>query len=157
MQTLVVYDSKFGNTTKIAQAMADAVKPRSGVRLVALEPLLPQDLSTVDLLIVGGPTQSHGLSPTMRQFTDGLTLQSANGVMAAAFDTRYRMPILFSGSAAKAIARKLRAKGLRLLANESFFVTRSRTPELEPGELTRAADWAKKLAIHCVVSHWCAA
>ena len=157
MQTLVVYDSKFGNTRKIALAMAEAVKPRCAVRLLPLEELLPEELGPVDLLIIGGPTQSHGLSPRMRQFTDGLSLPSANGLMAATFDTRYRMRSLFSGSAAKTIAKKLRGKGIRPLAHASFFVTRTRPPELEPGEITRAADWAKKLAIHCVVSHWCAA
>ena len=157
MQTLVVYDSKFGNTRKLALAMTEAVKPRSAVRLVALEELLPEALGTVDLLIIGGPTQSHGLSPRMRQFTDGLRVRSANGMVAATFDTRSRMPMVFSGSAAKTIAKKLQTKGIRVLAHDSFFVTRTSTPQLEPGEITRAADWAKKLAIHCIVSQWCAA
>lgn len=157
MQTLVVYDSKFGNTSRLAQAMAEAVKPRSHVRLIALEQLLPQDLGTVDLLIIGGPTQSHGLSPRMRQFTNDLPLRATNAMVAATFDTRYRMPTLFSGSAAKTMAKKLQAKRIRVLAHESFFVTHGQTPQLESGELSRASEWAKKLAIHCVVSKWCAA
>jgi flavorubredoxin len=157
MQTLVVYDSKFGNTSRIAHAMAEAVKPRSGVQLVALEELLPGELGTVDLLIIGCPTQSHGLSPRIRKFTNGLSGRAANGMVAATFDTRYRMPTGRTGSAARTLARRLYRNGIRLLTHESFFVAHGQPPELEPGEITRAADWAKKQAICCVVSQWCAA
>ena len=157
MHTLVVYDSQFGNTQKIAESIAEAVKPRGSVRLIALTDLLPADFGRVDLLIVGGPTQRHGISTRMRQFTDGLTAR-AIGLMAAAFDTRYRMPGLLSGSAAKTIARRLRRAGIPLAARpESFFVTRGQPSGLAAGETERAAEWARKLAIHCTVSQICAA
>ena len=140
METVVVYDSKFGNTRKLAEIMAKAIETSGKVRVFGLETLLPEDLGNVDLLIVGGPTQSHGLSPRMRQFTDVLTATSANGAVAATFDTRYRMPEVVSGTAAKKIARRLKRKGIHVFQSpESFFVTRGGEPQLETGADTAAA------------------
>ena len=158
MHTLVVYDSQFGNTQKIAETIAEAVKPRSSVRLVALTDLLPADFGSVDLLVVGGPTQRHGISARMRQFMDGLTARVGSGLMAAAFDTRYRMPVALSGSAAKTIARRLQRKGIPLAARpESFFVTRTTPTSLVAGETQRAVHWADELVVQCIVTQMCAA
>jgi flavorubredoxin len=104
METVVVYDSKFGNTTTLAQVMAEALKPYSQVRVFGLDAQLPDQLGPVDLLIIGGPTQSHGISARMRQFTDRLDASRGIRSVVATFDTRYRMPDVVSGSAAKTVA-----------------------------------------------------
>jgi flavorubredoxin len=157
MESLVVCDSRFGNTKKVAEAVAEGLRSHGPVRLLALDRLLSQDLGTVDMLFVGGPTQAHGISPRMRQFLDALKIRPATGSVAVTFDTRYRMPKAISGSAAKAIARRLRRMGVRIFAPpESFFVTRE-GPELERGETQRAAAWAEGLADQLMLSHWCAA
>jgi flavodoxin len=156
METVIVYDSKFGTTRKIAETIAEAVRPHSGVRVFGLD--TPLALDKVDLLIVGGPTQAHGMSPRMRQFTKGLAARPGTGMVAATFDTRYRMPTAISGSAAKAIARRLKRTGIHLFVPpESFFVMRGAAPELEAGEPERAAAWAQHLVSHLALSHWCAA
>ena len=109
MKSLVVYDSKFGNTKKVAEAIADGLR---------------------------------SLGPVM---------------VATAFDTRYRMPKVISGSAAKAIARKLRRVGVRIFTPPgSFFVSRQGR-ELEQGETERARAWAKDVADRWVLTQWCAA
>jgi hypothetical protein len=71
MQTLVIYDSKFGNTEKIADAIGRGIGSVSDVRVTstfeakeALEALA----SRPDLVFVGGPTQNHGPSAGLRQF-----------------------------------------------------------------------------------------
>ncbi len=157
MESLVVYDSKFGNTQKVAEAVADGLRARGAVRLLGLNTVLPQKLGRVDLLFVGGPTQAHGMSARMRQFLDALVTRSAPGMLAATFDTRFRMPAMISGSAAKTIARKLRGAGVRMFAPpQSFFVSQG-VPELEEGETERAAAWAKDIADRLALSHWCAA
>jgi flavorubredoxin len=158
METVVVYDSKFGNTRTLAQIVAEAVRPYSHVRVFGLDALVPDQVGPVDLLIIGGPTQSHGISARMRQFTDGLAVSPGSGSVAATFDTRYRMPDVVSGSAAKTVARRLKRNGIHVFQRpESFFVTRGGVPQLEPGEAERAAAWAKRLLLQCNLSHWCAA
>jgi flavodoxin len=157
MESLVVYDSKFGNTKKVAEAVADGLHTYGPVRLLGLDKLPPQDLGKVDLLFVGGPTQAHGLSARMRQFLDALETRSATGMVAATFDTRFRIPATISGSAARKIAGKLRRAGVLMLTRpESFFVSRG-VPALESGETERAAAWAKRIAHQLALSRWCAA
>ena len=157
MENLVVYDSKFGNTKKIAEAIAAGLAGHGPVRLLGLDKLPPQNLGHVDLLFIGGPTQAHAMTARMRQFVDALRTRPANGMAVATFDTRLRMPAVISGSAAKTIARKLRSVGVRIFAGpESFFVQGS-LPQLEEGETERATDWAKGVADRLALSHWCAA
>ncbi len=82
----------------------------------------------------------------MRQFIDALVVNPDANVSAAAGDTRFRMAAIFSGSAAKMLAARLRRAQVQLIAPpESFFVTRGE-PRLEPGEMDRAATWASGLA-----------
>lgn len=158
METVVAYDSKFGNTRTLAQIIAEAVKPHSHVRLFGLDMVVPDQLGPVDLLILGGPTQSHGISARLRQFTDRLKPSPGSGTVAVTFDTRYRLPGVVSGSAAKTIARRLKRNGINVFQRpESFFVTRDRVPRLDAGEKERAAAWATNLVLQCNLSHWCAA
>jgi flavorubredoxin len=157
VESLVVYDSKFGNTRKLAEAIADGLRRASSVRLVDLDKAPATDLGKVDLLIVGGPTQVHGMTTRIRQFMDLLETRPASGMVAATFDTRLRMPAALSGSAAIQVARKLRQAGIRVFVRpQSFFVSRG-VPELEQGEVERAAEWAKDLAVGLALSYWCAA
>lgn len=157
MESLVVYDSKFGNTKKVAEAIAHGLAGHGPVRLLGLDQLPVQDLGSVDLLFIGGPTEAHTMTARTRQFVDALRAKPANGTAVATFDTRLRMPAVISGSAAKTIARKLRSGGVRIFAApESFFVQGS-FPELEEGETERAADWAKGVADRLALSHWNAA
>jgi flavodoxin len=146
MHTLVIYDTKFGNTAKIAEAIARGAGARGSVSLLdtaeAAQPLAERP----DLLIVGGPTQKRGPSPALRGFVDALP-PSLRGVPAATFDTRYRGATWLMGSAASEAAKRLGNVGARLAAPpESFFIARGGPLEsqgLEAGELERAEAWGR--------------
>ncbi|HEX9135138.1 MAG TPA: flavodoxin domain-containing protein [Ktedonobacteraceae bacterium] len=145
MNTLIIYDSTFGNTAQVAQAMADKLGEHGTVRTaLAAEAGLPE-MKELDLLIVGGPTQRHGLSPAIRALLERLPRRTLHGAGAAAFDTRYHMAAWKSGSAANRIASRLKRTGASLLVEpESFFVAEREGP-LEEGELKRAARWAEEV------------
>ena len=53
MKTLVVYDSVFGNTEKIAKAMAEAI----GGEAKQVASVQASDLDGVDVLLAGSPTR----------------------------------------------------------------------------------------------------
>jgi flavodoxin len=145
MNALVVYDSMFGNTEQIARAIGAAIEEGGpvDVRSITEVSSLPPGL---DLLVVGGPTQAHGVDQALKAFLDALPPEAVRGVAVAAFDTRFRWPVLVSGSAARGIAKRLDQKGARLVAEpESFFVEHKGGP-LAEGELGRAASWARHLA-----------
>jgi flavodoxin len=146
MNALVIYATRTGNTRRVAEAMAEALRARGLVVTlhdVAEAPgLLPQD---TDLLLIGGPTEGHGMTPPMASYLQRLDRTGLRNVMAAAFDTRLWWPRILSGSAAASIARTLRDKGARVVDDEMSFIV-SMKPELVAGEIERAADWARGLA-----------
>lgn len=146
MNAMVLYDSKYGSTKRLAHAIADRI---SALRVISTADAESHDLTTCDLLVVGGPTHVHGMSAPMRDFVESLERGALSGVMAAAFDTRYAGSRFITGSAALGIARHLRRAGARIvLPPESFFVVKSDKPEdtrLAEGEQERAVRWAAAL------------
>ena len=162
MRSLVVYESWFGNTRRIAEEIAAALAHEGQVDLVTVDEHLPS-LEDVDLLVVGAPTHIHGLSSKrsregaltqgghgergigMRGWIEALP-NGAQGPRFAAFDTRAHKPVLLVGSAARGIARRMRERGYAPAAEpESFFIEGTPGP-LEDGELERAGDWGRRLA-----------
>jgi len=144
MNALVVYDSKFGNTRRIAETISDALEKKgTEVNVIPAEEATPL-AAGMDLLVVGGPTHAHGASAGMKAWLDAVGPGALSGVSVTAFDTRFQMARWLSGSAALAIAKRLRRAGGTLIAEpESFFVTRDAEPALLPGEIERAAAWAQ--------------
>jgi flavodoxin I len=143
MKALVVYDSTYGNTAKIAQAIGEAI----GCQVVRAGEVDPADLQAFDLLIVGSPT--NGGHPT-EAIRDLLQASPAlDGVSVAAFDTRTVtvwnriLPFCY---AAPRIARSLEKCGGKLVVPPEGFVVLGLKGPLREGELGRAAGWAKAIA-----------
>ncbi len=170
MKALVVYESLYGNTATIGEAIAASLRSH-GVPTEAgpVTRLTAADAADADLLVVGGPTHAHGMSragtrkiavtdkkntypdptgePGIREWLPGL--RSGSGRVAAAFDTRFDKPAFLTGSAAKGIAKRLRVRGFDVMAEpESFFVTTENA--LGRGELAHAEAWGAALAERAV-------
>ncbi len=156
MKILIVYDSAFGNTKQVAEAMADALKSKAEVNLIFVKDFSAADLDGIALLIAGSPTQKFTMLPAMKQCLNSLPSNALKGLNVAAFDTRIteeevnRIKILkffvtIFGYAAEKIGKKLEKKGGRLLsAPKAFYVGGTEGPLLEK-ELEKAAQWAKSL------------
>lgn len=144
MKSLVIYASTSGNTGKVAARIADALRQRGDVELLAVD-AAPSTLPAADLVVIGGPTEGHGMSKPMVEFVDRLDARALEGRPFAAFDTRLAWPRVLSGSAADGIARRLRKLGGKQLARPESFIV-STAPALEPGEIDRAGEWAIELA-----------
>jgi flavodoxin I len=142
MKALIVYDSVYGNTEKIARAIAEAITPSGEVKVLRAGEANPSELESIDLLIVGSPTHGGRPTPAIQDFLN--RVPSLRGINVAAFDTRSATKFArVFGYAAGRIARNLKGKGGTLMASpEGFFVTGTRGP-LKEGELERAAGWAK--------------
>jgi flavodoxin len=144
MKTLIVYDSVYGNTEKIAKAMAEAIAPLGEAKVLRVGEANPSELESFDLLIVGSPTHAGRPTPAVQDFLNKVTEQSLKGIKAAAFDTRVASKFAkIFGYASGRIANNLKKKGGVLIASpEGFFVTGREGP-LKEGELERSATWAK--------------
>lgn len=145
MKTLIVYDSQFGNTERIAQAMADTLSEYGPARAVRVGQADPSNFGDVDLLVLGCPIQGWKPSVGMRSFLERLRLESVRGLKTAAFDTRIRLPRFLRGSGADVIAARLTELGAKpLLPPEGFAVKGTEGP-LRDGEMERAIRWVQAL------------
>lgn len=159
---LVVVESEFGNTRKIAEAVIDGLARRPG----GCGELIPVDRAaavlpaSVRLIVVGGPTHAFGMStPTSRgaaarqgaELTRGIRewiieLHPKPDCSATTFDTRQTSMRHLPGSAARRAAKALRHKGFpEADPPQNFYVTGTSGP-LADGELDRARAWGEHLA-----------
>jgi flavodoxin len=147
VNTRVVYESRYGNTLRIARAIAARLEAAGPVRVVDAADPGAFALDGADLIVVGGPTEGHGVSQTLRERLAAVPSDGLTGIMAAPFDTRLDWPAFLAGSAAKGIAEALRQKGARLVATpESFLGSGMKEFRLRDGESERAGEWAGTIA-----------
>ena len=145
MKFLVIYDSLYGNTKTIAEAIASVFGQYGETRLVAANAVTDLDLADISLLALGGPTQGHGVSPAIKDFVDTIPPEKLTGVSLVAFDTRMNFARWLSGSAADTIAKTLRRYGIQLLLPPESFLVEGREGPLGAGEAERAANWANTI------------
>lgn len=160
MKTLLVYESLWGNTRKVAETVAQALGDDVTVLEVADAPPTPPP--DTDLLVVGGPTHAFSMSraSTRRDaetkgaegghaltgIREWLGALPASDIAIATFDTRVGSVRHLPGSAAKAAAKEARRHHLgRVVDTQSFYVADMAGPLLD-GELERAAVWGRALA-----------
>jgi hypothetical protein len=170
MRALVIYESMYGNTHTVADAIAEGLRERGEATVVPVKDVSTELVEAADVLVVGSPTHVHGMTrpqtraaaveaaekpgadveldaeldthaPGLREWFDTLgPIPKA----AAAFDTRIDMPVVITGRASKGIAHRLRRHGAKLLDEPtSFFVTKDN--HLEAGEAANAREWGRRL------------
>jgi flavodoxin len=155
VKTLVVYDSLYGNTKTIAQAIGETISGE--VEVLHVGDAVASSLGAYDLVVVGAPTHGFRPSPPMRDFLKRIPRGALQGVKVAAFDTRateeelHAHGVILStlvnvfGYAAEPISDRLEKKGGELVISpEGFYVDGTEGP-LTEGELERAADWARQI------------
>jgi hypothetical protein len=172
VRAVVVYESMYGNTHLVAEAVADGLRSVDGIDadVVAVGHASVEALSGADVVVVGGPTHVHGMSrPSTRKAAaeaaakpestvelepdaegDGLRewFDGVDGLpaLAAAFDTRLDAPAAFTGRASKGIAKRLRHHGSELVDEpRSFLVTKDE--HLEEHEVEEARSWGRRLGV----------
>ena len=161
MKAVVVYESHWGNTAAIARAIAEGIGPDA--RVLSTSEATSEAVAEADLVVAGSPLLGFQL-PTDKMLSDMATspgkattppdlsrpsmrswlesLPEGHG-RSAAFETR----IWWSpGSAAKAIARLLEAKGYAAAAQPERFIVKGTEGPLRDGELERARAWGAELA-----------
>lgn len=156
MKALVLFDSQFGNTEKVAQSIASAQGSEEQVEVRKVDQVSQEILDGLEILVVGSPTQRFGMTEATSAFLDGISARALTGVKVAAFDTRFSeeymktVPVLryfvrIAKYAAKPIAKALEKKGGNLVVPpEGFYVMETEGP-LGEGEIERAADWGKQI------------
>ncbi|MFA6099055.1 MAG: flavodoxin family protein [Patescibacteria group bacterium] len=152
MKSLIIYDSQFGNTEKIARAIGQALG--SDAKIMRISEAAEEDLKNIELVIAGSPTQGGRPTPAFKKFFSEIPASALKNIRAAAFDTGIpaqgqkvflRFVINFFGYASKRLAAALEAKGANVIGAETFFV-QGREGPLQEGEIERAEKWGEQIS-----------
>lgn len=148
MKKLVVYDSQYGNTEKVAQAIAKSISAKA----IRLSEIISSDMTSVNTLVIGSPTQGGRATVAINKFLNELSTRSLNNVKVAVFDTRFlekdlnlalKLLVRTIGYAAPKMAETLKKKGANLIVPPEGFIVTGKEGPLALGEIERASKWIK--------------
>jgi flavodoxin I len=146
MNSVVIYDSTFGNTEQIARVIAGRLGEHGTVKLMRSDEAASLNLKEMDLLVIGCPIHRQRMTPAIGALLANIPRRSLKGRAAAAFDTRYQLNWFLSNfTAAQEIASKLKRTGASLIVPPEGFIVTGREGPLQEGELARAAQWAERI------------
>lgn len=171
MKALVVYESMYGNTRHIAEAVAEGLRSSIPTEIMLARDAPAFDFDQVELVVVGAPTHAWGLSrprtregaavdaskhpdhllesahigPGVREWLKDL--KHSGTCRSAAFDTRLDKPKFFTGSAARAVQRGLRTAGFSAIGKPHSFTVTGMAGPLAPGEAERARQWGETMGL----------
>jgi len=169
-RALIVYESMFGNTEHVAEAVAGGLR-QAGLDTELVEiSSAPTDLDPdLDLLVVGGPTHAFSLSRPqtraeavrqgapaeraelgLREWLQQAHLDHAGGPILAAFDTRVTKVRWLPKAAGPSAVRLAHKHGLREIGKPVGFLVEDLQGPLLEGELDRAAAWGRQLGAACL-------
>jgi hypothetical protein len=161
VKAFVVYESLWGNTARVARAIAEGIGPEA--RALSTAEATMAVVAGADLIVAGAPVLGFKLpSESMREgiranpgkapappdlshpaMSTWLAGLPAGEGASAAFDTQVRGPF---GKAAPAIAEALEKAGYASVAKPTGFIVAGRFGPLRDGEVERAREWGIALA-----------
>lgn len=143
MKIIIVYDSMYGNTEKIARSIGDAIE--NDVSVIGASEINSSYLQSVDLLVIGSPTQGGRPTQPIQDFLKRIPDSVIKGTRFAVFDTRIpaRWVKIFGFAAGKMNKALERRGGNPATFPEGFFVEGTKGP-IKDGELERANNWIQE-------------
>jgi hypothetical protein len=175
MKVTIVYESMFGNTHEVAQAIGDGVReahPDAEIQCVPVAEA-SAEVGSTDLLVVGGPTHIRGMASgfSRKLGISGEEKAEAKGEPTHELEPDAEGPGLrewfddlqrigggrkaaafdtrlesrMAGGAAHGIARRLRRHGYDLVSDPEGFVVDDSYGPLRAGEIERAKQWGAQL------------
>lgn len=150
MKTLVIYDSLYGNTEKVARVVADTLNTKA----IRVGDVQESDLHKINIFVIGSPVHGGRPTPEIELFIKNLPDKTLRNVKTAAFDTRFapedhgigiKILIRVIKFAAERMAAALVKKGGKLVVKPQGFIVNDKRGPLKAGELERAIAWAKEI------------
>lgn len=152
MKNLIIYDSLYGNTQKIAQTIAENIG--KDTKLINVKNVKKEDLKNIKTLILGSPTHAGRPTKNIIDFINTIGHNELMDINITAFDTAIskegkgffiKTIINFFGYAAEKIAKLLQSKNGKLIVpSHGFFVLDKEGP-LEKNQLAIAKKWALQI------------
>jgi menaquinone-dependent protoporphyrinogen IX oxidase len=150
MKGIIIYDTTYGNTRKIAEAISETLK-ESGMEIDTyyVKDVKHFSARDYDFLILGSPTRFGTMSFTLKSFISRVKSEEWMDRPFGAFDTEMSANIeKHESHAAEKIAEKLKDKQMiQLLPVLRAVVTDNMHCTLKEGEIERAKDFARNIAV----------
>jgi hypothetical protein len=166
LRAMVVYESLFGNTRTVAEAVAEGLRAEGiAVTLADVRHAPAADEVLSQVLVVGAPTHAFSLSrPStrrdavrqgaapdgagtgLREWLDAMPPTRAGERLGAAFDTRAKGARWVPKAAGTRASHLLGRRGYDLLSRPTGFLVTDVAGPLVEGELDRATAWGRALA-----------
>lgn len=151
---IVIYDTSYGNTKKIAETLTDTLK-ESGIEtdLFDIKSVKQLNAKNYNFLALGSPTKYGTMSFAMKFFLGKVKSEEWKNKPFMAFDTENPENVEKSRaenknwSAAEKIAEKLREKNMTEVLPVLKGLVQGWKGPLVEGEVERTKDYARELAI----------
>ncbi len=153
MKILIIYDSVFGNTKKLAESIHKELNKKHNTEIYSVKDFKPDTISKYDMLIIGSPTRAFRPTEDISKMLNQYDNNSLSNIKTLVFDTRADLKKVNSkiltfmvnifGYATPYMAKVLEKKGALVLGKEGFYVDESEGP-LSKGEGERCIKWIKE-------------
>ncbi len=159
MKTIVVYDSVFGNTKKVAETIGETIGDLGEVETIQINQLTLEKLKTAQLLIIGSPTRGFEPTKPVANSLKEIKHQIYPDLKIAVFDTRMDIVkvnnkvltffVKFRGYAVDSMEKIILKNGFTVFhPGMGFFVEESEGP-VTTGEFEKAQTWATSVYQSC--------
>ena len=146
-RVIVIYESKYGNTKRVAETIIEGINEIEGIEAVLKEPehVEPTKVLYYDVILVGSPNHIGGPTRGIKKFIDKLGKIGLEEKMGAVFDTYLGRDF---NKAVRKMEKRINEKvpGLKLMTpGLSIKVGGMKGPIVE-GELPRCKEFGNKIA-----------
>jgi len=88
-RAIIVYESVYGNTKKVAEAIAEGIQQAEGVecRVVKTGEIHTDEICDFDAILFGCPNHNQGPALNMTKFLERASIVHVKGKIGAIFDT----------------------------------------------------------------------
>ena len=146
-KAIVVYESKYGDTKRVAEAIAEGMREVPGVEAVLNEvkEVELDKLTEFDAILVGSPNHMGSATKGIRKFIDELGRLSPGVKLGAVFDTYIGRDF---EKAVKKMEKQIGEKvpGLKLAAPGLSIKVEGMKGPISEGELPKGKEFGVKMA-----------
>ncbi|MHA2392113.1 MAG: flavodoxin family protein [Promethearchaeota archaeon] len=150
MKIVIIYETRFGNTKKVAEAIGEGLSEEGhDVKVNHVKEINLDEMGDMDLIVIGSPTYAGSHVPSIRKFINNLSGSKMEGKSIIAYDTHsaggegtFLRKAVFKME--KQIKKKL--PSMNILMNGRQFKVHGIKGPLIDGELEKCKTFGKEIA-----------
>ncbi len=148
IHVIIVYESVYGNTKKIAMTLAEVLDAHEDIECIVKKSreIHTDDLMTYDVIIFGAPNHDQSPAGNLLRFIDRAAIVALDGRRFTTFDTYTGGNKGIAQSKLEAYVRKT-LPGLELLCEGFSAKVKTQKGPLDEEEPKRAREFAERLLV----------